>query len=211
MSPTQHGGNQGWSVAGSCDGSIGPTSSPSFGALSKIAVCPKEYSSSSADYEAGDLVAVTVSISPLRQVVYECKSWPDSGYCDSQAANMGPGTYYGSLGWTLKGACDGTNSPTVAPSPYGGACTYTKCVEKSNCIPGLTSNGNSGSSNCSCDTDDVRTSSCKQTVCTTTVIKPYSSSVSYDFGDVVRVGLNKFRCREHPYGLWCRQKVSNTI
>merc|ERR1719148_424662 len=105
-SPTQHGGDQGWALAGSCDGSIGPTSSPSFDVLAVDAGgCPEEWSSSTTDYEAGDVVSYAVSAAPARTIVYECKAWPMSGYCNQRG--FGPGDRYGGTAWTPAGACEG--------------------------------------------------------------------------------------------------------
>lgn len=211
FSPTDKlGGSQGWALAGSCDGSIGPTSSPNFERLGIVTGCPKEYSSSTLEYMPGDRIAVTVSTSPLRQAVYECKPWPQSGYCNQVASSMAPGKEAGDLGWTLVGACEGTLTPTGAPSTYGGTCTYTRCVEETNCIPGSLSNGIQGSSGCSCASgDDTRSYACKQSVCTITDVEPYKASAasSYGFGDVVRIGVNRFKCRAHPNGLWCKQSA----
>jgi hypothetical protein len=207
----------GWAVAGSCDGSIGPTASPSFDKLAPFATlsgCPAEYSSSNKNYEAGDYVALTVSNSPLRQIVYECKAWPASGYCNN-GGTMAPGEYYGNMGWTLKGSCSGSLAPTDAPAVYSGTCTFIKCTEDVPCTKDDPSNGVSGSTACSCTTGGEETSSCggssgspsstggTQKNCFDTPVSSWSSSTSYDFADVVRIGTQRFKCKYWPNGLWC--------
>ena len=60
---------------------------------------------------------MSVSVNDAKSVVYECKSWPNGAYCNS-GDNFAPGTDSGNLGWTKKGFCDGTLSPTKAPIVY---------------------------------------------------------------------------------------------
>ncbi|KAL7523373.1 hypothetical protein ACHAXR_000149, partial [Thalassiosira sp. AJA248-18] len=108
FSPTQFGGDQGWALAGQCIGSMGPTSAPSFDSLTVDATgCPQEWSASSTDYEANDKVSLAVSTSPERKILYKCREWPNTGYCN-QGSGFKPGTQYGSMAWTLLGACTGT-------------------------------------------------------------------------------------------------------
>eukprot|EP00956_Cyclotella_meneghiniana_P027968 scaffold64115_cov42-Cyclotella_meneghiniana.AAC.1 len=104
-----------WIVLGFCEGTMAPTTSPNFSSLAEIGDgCPKEYDSSTV-YESGD--QVSVSVNDAKSVVYECKSWPNGAYCNS-GDNFAPGTDNGNLGWTKKGFCDGTLSPTKAPIVY---------------------------------------------------------------------------------------------
>lgn len=42
-------------------------------------------------------------------------------------------------------------------------------------------------------------------------VNTYISSARYNFGDVVRLGLQKFKCKGYPYGLWCLQKVIDSF
>jgi ribosomal protein L21E len=201
FAPDAFGGDQGWTIAGSCDGSIGPTQSPSFNSLAKITGCPREYSSSTSDYEAGDLVAVTVSVSPLRQIVYQCKNWPESGYCN-QSGDMAPGKYYGNLGWILKGSCDGSNAPTGSPVQYTGnlaapfMCQYQSC---SDVVSACTC------SDSTCPSTSGQTTGCKRTtnVCVMNNVNVYSTSASYKEGDEVRVNVQRYKCRGWPNSGWC--------
>ena len=103
--------NAAWTVLGYCEGTIAPTISPNFSSLEEVGGgCPKSYDSSTA-YEAGNQVSLDL-------IVYECKSWSDGGqYCNS-GPHFAPGTDNGKLGWTRKGYCDGTTSPTQAPVAY---------------------------------------------------------------------------------------------
>eukprot|EP00956_Cyclotella_meneghiniana_P034465 scaffold105207_cov85-Cyclotella_meneghiniana.AAC.1 len=104
-----------WTILGYCEGTMAPTKSPSFSSLAEVGDgCPKEYVSTTV-YEQGD--QVSVSVNDVQSVVYECKSWPNGAYCNS-GDNFAPGTVNGNLGWTKKGFCDGTLSPTKAPIKY---------------------------------------------------------------------------------------------
>ncbi|KAL7528614.1 hypothetical protein ACHAXR_002535, partial [Thalassiosira sp. AJA248-18] len=198
-SPTDElGGELGWSLAGQCGGSIGPTASPVFVTISEFnGGCPPEYSASTTSYLAGDKVTYTVSTNPVRKLVYECRTWPHSGYCSKAA--FAPGSIHDSYGWTFLGSCTGSITPTPAPQPYAGTCIYTKCTMES-CTP--------GDAGCSCDANDADTSSCKVEVCVeNTPVDNYSKSVDYDTGDVVRIGDRRYKCREWPNYLWCRMKA----
>eukprot|EP00956_Cyclotella_meneghiniana_P039718 scaffold177845_cov26-Cyclotella_meneghiniana.AAC.1 len=94
---------------------MAPTASPNFSSLAEVGDgCPKVYEKNKT-YEAGDQVSVIVNDGA--SVVYECKSWPNGAYCNS-GPNFAPGTDNGNLGWTKKGFCDGTVSPTKAPIVY---------------------------------------------------------------------------------------------
>merc|ERR1712115_92949 len=203
FSPTHEaGGSLGWTLAGSCDGSTGPTASPSFDDLAVDANgCPPEYSSSATDYEAGDQVSVTVSTTPERKIVYQCREWPNTGYCNQSAFQPGV-SEHDFMGWTLMGACTGTFSPTSSPVAYSGTCEYSKCAmtdDTEQCTPG--SNG------CSCNVGDSAGPGCIRDisveVCTDTTVGVWSSSADYVTNDVVRVGTQRFKCREWPNYLWC--------
>ncbi|KAL3790572.1 hypothetical protein HJC23_008778 [Cyclotella cryptica] len=97
-----------WTLLGYCAGSIAPTSSPNFSKLSPAGGCPDAFSDA-ASYEAGD--KVTLQINSATSLVYECQSFPNSGYCDQYE----PG-HWSKLGWSLKGYCNGTIAPTQSPS-----------------------------------------------------------------------------------------------
>ena len=62
---------------------MGPTASPSFDPDGIIGACPDEWvvKRGGERYDEGDIVAVTVSESPERKVVYRCKAWPHSQHC----------------------------------------------------------------------------------------------------------------------------------
>jgi hypothetical protein len=107
----------GWNLIGYCDGTIAPTGSPNFSSLAETGSgCPKEYDVATT-YEEGDRVSLVVSDTPDRAVVYECKGWPNGAYCNA-GPNFAPDSANVNLGWTLKGYCDGTISPTISPSVY---------------------------------------------------------------------------------------------
>ncbi|KAL3775833.1 hypothetical protein HJC23_006824 [Cyclotella cryptica] len=89
-------------------GTILPTSSPSFDKIPDLGGCPRYYSSDNS-YEAGDKVSVEGN--GLERIVYECKAFPESRFCDQ----FEPG-HSSKLGWKLAGYCDGTTMPTTSPS-----------------------------------------------------------------------------------------------
>lgn len=98
-----------WEVLGSCDGTITPTSMPTRQLLPlwDEEGCPNEYDAAIATtYEEGSVV----SAYGLR--VFECKPWPDAGFCKL----YGPEEENGELGWTVIGGCTGTIAPTIAPT-----------------------------------------------------------------------------------------------
>jgi len=204
FSPIENSGDLGWTFVGSCDGSIGPTASPSFDALSVDASgCPEEFSASEeTDYEAGDLVSFSVSDSPSRDLVYQCREFPNDVYCN-QGVAFAPDSQFGPMAWTLIGACSGTIAPTSSPVQYMGTCQFDKCVivetVEPNCVPG--SNG------CSCLAGFPAGADCENIIetenCTPTDVNPWSNSVKYVANDVVRLGANQYRCREWPNFLWC--------
>jgi hypothetical protein len=203
FNPTQFGGDQGWTLAGSCLGSIGPTASPSFDSIGLVAGgCPAEWTSSTTDYEAGDMVSLTVSTTPERRIVYKCQEWPNSGYCN-QGTGFKPNTQYGKMAWTMMGSCTGMMAPTAAPAAYAGQCQYSKCAMVSsteNCTP--------GSTGCSCRAGQTAGAGCTKkvetNVCTDTAVVAWSSGTNYVTDDVVRIGTKRYKCREWPNYFWCR-------
>jgi len=205
FSPVVFGGSQGWSLVGGCDGSMAPTQSPSFDRLSEqTGGCPQDWSLST-DYEAGDMVALTVSTTPERKIVYKCRDWPKSGYC-GQGDAYKPGTQYGYMAWDQAGYCDGTKAPTASPVAYTGDCQYSRCRMVDStvvCTP--------GSTGCSCSAGQTASSSCTKDVeveeCTDTDVDAWSSSEDYLADDVVRKGLKRYKCRAWPRYFWCRQDV----
>ena len=80
-------------------GTIAPTSSPAFSSLADVGGCPLDYSSDGG-YEAGDKVSLEGN--GVEKIVYECKAFPDSGYCNQYE----PG-HWSKLGWMLVGYCEG--------------------------------------------------------------------------------------------------------
>ena len=83
-----------WNVVGHCTGTIAPTGSPTFDPANVIG-CPDDWVKG-VTHEEGDLVAVTVSDTPLRKVAYKCKTWPSSLFC----GQFDPADLDGDLGWT---------------------------------------------------------------------------------------------------------------
>jgi hypothetical protein len=115
----------GWNLLGHCEGTIAPTTSPIFDALTEVGNgCPDVYDPTT-DYESGDLVSVALSddASGNRGVVYQCKSWPEGAYCNA-GVNFAPGTDNSAMGWSLKGSCDGTTAPTASPVVFAAECDW---------------------------------------------------------------------------------------
>lgn len=81
-----NGGKLGWEYIGECEGTIGPTNTPTFGpATAIIAGCPEDYNSSSItplNYNAGDRVARVAGPSSSYKLVYACREFPFSGFCN---------------------------------------------------------------------------------------------------------------------------------
>jgi len=204
---------------GGCSGTVAPTTAPSFGTLSLVAGgCPPDYDENNlSGIEAGDQVSLVVSAAPTeRRVVYECKSGAVSAYCTNAA--FIPGGQYSAMAWDLKGYCDGTISPTSAPTAYvnddqssapaqcDSPATVKECFfEKDVTTTGVT---------CTCSAVDcpnpngLTGSACKKDVTVTTCpsVDAFSSSATYVAGDVVRIGTKKFQCKVWPYFLWCGQR-----
>lgn len=178
------------------------TTSPSFDRLAVDAAgCPPEWGTGALAYEAGKLVSVSVSNEPVRKIVFKCRNWPNTGYCN-QAGFKPVESQYAGMAWTLVGACEGTMAPTLSPVPYAGTCQYDRCRDvESTCTPGLVG--------CSCLAGQAASSSCKKTerVCTPTDGDTWASGLLCMEGDVVHVGLDRFTCRPWPNFLWCDNEV----
>jgi len=204
FNPRADGGDQGWTLTGSCGGSIEPTASPVFVHLAGIpGGCPIAWSAATSDYEAGDVVSYTISADPPRVLVYECRQWPHSSYCN-QGESFEPGSTYGSMGWTLKGSCEGTMAPTTSPIFYAGNCTYAKEVTMPNAATVPCASGSS--TDCTCTTTNGTIVCTRQIDTTTTVdtdVEIWSSNGGYEAGDVVRLATKRFKCKNWPNSLWC--------
>ena len=68
-----------WTVVGTCSGTIGPTSSPSFDTLELVGGCPDEWEVKAEGYEEGDIVSALGD--GENKLVFECGSYPQSGHC----------------------------------------------------------------------------------------------------------------------------------
>ncbi|EJK64822.1 hypothetical protein THAOC_14403, partial [Thalassiosira oceanica] len=233
ISPAEEfGGHLGWTKVGGCAGTVSPTAAPSFDALALVGGCPDNYSTT-AEYEAGDRVAFQAAAGTAgsmalaagwRFIVYECKGWPSTSYCSQDAYK--PGSQYDDMAWTVKGHCDGTLSPTVAPTAYVNAdcpafgTTHPECTYEANTdahvttIPQCKYNKEVEVTGvaCTCGDSGCPTPSPTSTTCTKTVtriscpaVNNWSSGVSYVEGDVVRVGANMYTCKEWPYYFNCNK------
>ena len=201
FAPDVFGGDQGWTLAGPCSGSLGPTASPQFVKLAAApgpVGCPAEFNLSKMDYAYGDKVSIKLDAD--RAIVYQCKPWPDGDYCKSNSANIrNPGGEFGSMAWNLIGRCSGSMAPTPAPVAYnsGAMCTYTKTVVTTNCAR--------GSAGCSCTANSPPGTYCTKTTTTTLNVPNYSAGSTYANNDVVRInGVDRFKCKVSG---WCSNKA----
>ena len=121
---------QAWEVKGYCTGTIAPAAATLSPTTAQFGGgCPVEWAVGNiTKYKENDRVTVTKTTTPLVKVVYKCKAWPYSGYCGQFSPLHASG---GSLGWTLVGGCDGTISPTVAPTFASGSVS-TGCPAEYN-------------------------------------------------------------------------------
>jgi len=109
-----------WIVVGYCDGTIAPTTAPSYDPAN-VGGCPVPWAAGNIDtYEVDDLVSVVVQTSPEVKLIYKCKKWPFSFYC-GQYSPIDDG---GDQGWDVVGKCDGTIAPTASPS-FGSIAIYS--------------------------------------------------------------------------------------
>jgi len=109
-------------------------------------------------------------------------------------------------GWSVVGTCKGTLSPTLSPTSYVGSCQFNKCIKV-----GITETTTvltcQGLLNCSCEGtgDNVCTKTVDTTVtaCTQKDVLNFSTSTTYQAGDVVRVETKRFKCKGFPFTNWC--------
>eukprot|EP00985_Skeletonema_marinoi_P008947 scaffold4091_cov214-Skeletonema_marinoi.AAC.8 len=110
--------HQAWTYVGGCTGTNSPTATPTFDAAN-VEGCPEEYETGT-DYGEGDKVSVTPEGEAFGKI-YECKSWPDSGFCKLEEYKPVPGgAIHGENplwmnAWTYVGGCTGTITPTGSP------------------------------------------------------------------------------------------------
>ena len=110
--------HQAWTYVGGCTGTNSPTATPTFDAAN-VEGCPEEYETGT-DYGEGDKVSVTPEGEAFGKI-YECKSWPDSGFCKLEEYKPVPGgAIHGENplwmnAWTYAGGCTGTITPTGSP------------------------------------------------------------------------------------------------
>ena len=88
---------QAWTLLGSCEGTIAPTSSPNYQSLDDHGGCPDEFASGTT-YEEGDKVSVG-------SIVYQCRPWPNSAWCSM--SQYEPGGVNSNEAWNILGYCDG--------------------------------------------------------------------------------------------------------
>eukprot|EP00985_Skeletonema_marinoi_P008812 scaffold4024_cov208-Skeletonema_marinoi.AAC.8 len=112
-------GMNSWTPTNSCTGTANPTESPVF--IDPQEGCPEEFDSGTT-YEAYDKVSVTHARADDSKVVYACKAFPASQWCN--VATYSPlntdkqcnGEVCWPLAWTRIGGCLGSYSPTGTPT-----------------------------------------------------------------------------------------------
>ena len=108
-----------WTYVGACSGTYTPTAAPTFDAAS-LTGCAEEYESGT-QYQEGDKVSI-IGAGEDNGKIYQCKPWPNSGYCVQDQYKPGPGgeVFNGNplwqQAWTFIGGCTGTNTPTSSPT-----------------------------------------------------------------------------------------------
>lgn len=103
-----------WEIVGRCEGTIQPTSSPSYVSLEDLGGCPNSWErrDMTDPYEEGELVSTD-------GLVYACKAWPTGAHCgqDGYEPNVNPATPDAwKDAWVLKGFCNGSIGPTSSPN-----------------------------------------------------------------------------------------------
>ena len=112
---------QAWTVLGSCDGTIAPTTSPNYQYLADHGGCPNDYASGTI-CEEGDKVTVG-------SIVYQCRPWPNSGWCKMDQYE--PGGVNSNEAWTILGYCDGESSSFFLTEAI--SCIYLAKLAHINC------------------------------------------------------------------------------
>ena len=210
--------DMGWTVLGYCSGTLAPTTHPNFGDLTNQGGCPSAYSASST-YGAGDKVSVS-------QIVYKCKAWPYSGFCNSGGV-YAPGGDYSDMGWTVLGYCSGTLAPTThpdftdltnqggCPSAYSASSTYGAGdkVSVSQIVYECRAWPHSGYCNQYAPDSDLGDFGwtvlgyCSGTIAPTYMgincPPPYVTGTSYKAGDQVYKAGRVYQCKPYPFYLWC--------
>jgi len=121
--PATQAGAMAWTKIGLCDGTINPTSSPSFDSLDDVNGCPDEWQVNTADhaYAQEDRVSGKTEVGQggIYRLVYECKDWPYSEFCgqrgyEPEENDVSPNAW--KVAWHTVGYCTGTITPTPAPT-----------------------------------------------------------------------------------------------
>ena len=176
--------SQAWTYEGGCYGTISPTQAPTFtaGNLWANGGCPEEYAPNSG-YIGGDYVTISKNAAGTLGIVWKCKIGQTEKWCDAEG--YAPGTDYAHLAWEKVGHCDGTLSPTTAPTPFTGLCQYKKILPNSSNGEYVVLQADSWKKN-------------GDTVSTTGVALQL-----YGEGDLVRYGDDTSVCSGWPYTPYC--------
>ena len=178
-----------WTLLGSCEGTISPTSSPNYQSLADHGGCPNEFTFGTA-YEEGDKVTVG-------SIVYQCRSWPYSVWCSM--SQWEPGSVFSKEAWTILGYCEGETDlciqHTFVVHSYRLYSHYVYCI----ILPFLTGTMAPTASPAFSFLVDV--GGCPLS---------YDSNGRYEEGDEVSVegnGMVKFvyKCKAPPNDRYCNQ------
>ena len=189
-----------WTTLGPCTGTIAPgTSSLTTTAYGALGGCPPAYSSIGNYVLGSQVLAATFSGATRR---YECKGYPESGYCN--LAGYEPGKTYSNMGWNDLGECTGTFIPR-ALLPYN----YLRYTTTSGPDRQACPHGSSTSCTCLAVSTTVSaqgyecTKPVERTIMVMTNTLPWSDSTIYLAGDEVRSYNRAYRCKEYPFTGWC--------
>ena len=116
-----------------CKGIIVLSMAPAFVSLINAGECPESWaahtpakpydkgnylaSGTTTNYESRNQVTLMSSSVPVRSVVYACREWSNSDFCN-QGVGFTPGTTLGKMAWTQEGSCTSTQGTTASPMPY---------------------------------------------------------------------------------------------
>lgn len=221
-----------WDDSGHCSGTIEPTSSPNVESTSFVGPCPIEYSSD-IEHEPGDKVSLAVSTDPQIKIMYECKPWPESMFCEQFAPNHVLGGSLGEQNGNCESICSfGAVRPQLKQNashfPPVNSLLSTGWDLKGPCVGTPTPTfapvpfdplGSCLYNKCvtttvpcvcgseGCPTLGQQTTGCTvdSTSCEVASVDVFNSATTYAVGHTVRVGATKFRCKGYPFTGWYSQ------
>eukprot|EP00984_Skeletonema_dohrnii_P000231 scaffold72_cov88-Skeletonema_dohrnii-CCMP3373.AAC.1 len=180
-----------WTYKGGCTGTITPTAAPTFKLLSKWdkVGCPPEYVPNNFAYKPEDYVSVPKNDDNTYGVVWQCKNAMTAPWCQNEG--YAPGTANGGEAWEKVGHCDGTISPTVAPTviPDDKPCQFKYKLE-------TTSDG---------EYIVLQAGSWEKGGTTIATVSGGTPFDLFKAGNLVRDGTDARKCNGWPFTPYCNQ------